>query len=81
MSLFPAPDTFIREVAPVRVFSGGVKTGPSDEPPLNKYARIKETPNSFNRDLNPVIRVLQATGVIPITKTPRGTTSLQQAGA
>jgi hypothetical protein len=46
--------------------------------PQNKFIAVKDTLNSFNRELNPIIKVLQVSGIIPITKTPRGMTSLRQ---
>ncbi|XP_023713960.1 gustatory and odorant receptor 24-like [Cryptotermes secundus] len=82
MSAFPGSDTrlnttniLIREVAPVSMFSDNqqlVKTNPSNETPQNKFTGVKDTLNSFNRELNPIIKVLQVSGIIPITKTPRG---------
>jgi hypothetical protein len=53
-----------------------VKTNPSNEASQNTFTGVKDTLNSFNRDLNPVIKVLQVSGIIPITKTHRGTTVL-----
>jgi hypothetical protein len=87
MSVFPASNTsnvFIREVAPVSLFGSGrqlVKTARrNNELPQNKFTGVKETLNSFNRDLNPIIKVLQVSGIIPITKTARGMTALSQSG-
>jgi hypothetical protein len=84
MSVFPASDTrldtanfFVREVAPVNLFSDNQqfsKKSLNSEIPQNKFTGVKDTLNSFNRDLNPIIRVLQVSGIIPITKTPRGIT-------
>jgi hypothetical protein len=89
MSVFPTSDTrlnttnfLIREVATVSMFGGNqqiVKTNPSNETRQNKFTGVKDTLNSFNRELTPIIRVLQGSGIIPITKTPRGITSLSQA--
>jgi hypothetical protein len=89
MSVFPGSDRrlnttnfLIREVAPVSMFSDNkqlVKTRPSNETSQNKFTGVKDTLNSFNRELNPIIRVLQVSGIVPITKTPRGITSLNQA--
>lgn len=82
MSAFPGSDTrlnttnfLIRDVAPVSMFSDNqqlVKTNPRNETPQNKFTGVKDTLNSFNRELNPIIKVLQVSGIIPITKTPRG---------
>jgi hypothetical protein len=82
MSVFPGPNAtsfFIREVAPGSVISDGrqLKTGPGNDVPHNKFMVVKETPNSFNRDLNPIIKVLQVSGIIPITKTTRGMAQLR----
>ena len=84
MSVFPASNTrlntadfFIREVAPVTLSSNNQqvnKKSPNSEIPPNKFTGPKDTLNSFNRDLNPIIKVLQVSGVIPITKTTRGIT-------
>jgi hypothetical protein len=84
MSVFPASnsrlntaDFFIREVAPVTLLSGNQqvnKKSPNSEDLQNKFTGLKDTLNSFNRDLNPIIRVLQVSGIIPITKTTRGIT-------
>jgi hypothetical protein len=84
MSVFPASNTrlntadfFIREVAPVTLFGDNqqfVKKSPNNEVPQNKFTGVKDTLNSFNRDLGPIIRVLQVSGIIPITKTRRGIT-------
>jgi len=84
MSVFPESDTrlnragfFIREVAPLSLLSDNQqasKKSPNSEVPQNKFTEIKDTLNSFNRDLNPIIRVLQVSGIIPITKTTRGIT-------
>jgi hypothetical protein len=63
-----APVTLLRDNQQVN------KKSPNSEFPQNKFTGIKDTLNSFNRDLNPIIRVLQVSGIIPITKTPRGTT-------
>jgi len=67
----------IREVAPVTLLSDNqqvIKKSPNSELPQNKFTGLKDTLNSFNRDLNPIIRVLQVSGIIPITKTTRGIT-------
>jgi hypothetical protein len=84
MSVFPTSDTrmntadvYIREIAPVTSFSDNQqvnKKSPNSEVPQNKLTGLKDTLNSFNRDLNPIIRVLQVSGIIPITKTTRGIT-------
>lgn len=84
MAVFPAANTrlntadlFKREVAPVTLLRDNQqvnKKSPNSEFPQNKFTGIKDTLNSFNRDLNPIIRVLQVSGIIPITKTPRGIT-------
>jgi hypothetical protein len=85
MSVVPASNTrlntrgfFLHEVAPVTLLSDnqqGNKKSPDSEFPQNKFTVIKDTLNSFNRDLNPIIRVLQVSGIIPITRTTRGITS------
>jgi hypothetical protein len=86
--VFPGSDTrlnttsfLVREVAPVSMFGDNQRlvTNPSNEIPKNKFTAVKDTLNSFNRELNPIIKVLQVSGIIPITKTPRGMTSLSQA--
>jgi hypothetical protein len=84
MSVFPASDTrlntadvFVHEVAPVTLCGDTqqfVKKSPNNDVPKNIFTGVKDTLNSFNRDLNPIIRVLQVSGIIPITKTPRGIT-------
>ena len=84
MSVFPGSNTrmnteefLIREVAPVTLLSDNqqvIKKSPNSELPQNKFTGLKDTLNSFNRDLNPIIRVLQVSGIIPITKTTRGIT-------
>jgi hypothetical protein len=85
MSVFPGSDTrlnttnfLIREVAPVSML-GDNKQLVKTKTPQNKFAAVKDTLNSFNRELNPIIKVLQVSGIIPIMKTPRGMTSLRQA--
>lgn len=86
MSVFPASNTtngFVREIAPISLFGPRgqfVKTIPSNEIPRSKLTGVKESPNSFNRDLNPIIKVLQLAGIIPITKTARGKTALRLIG-
>jgi len=84
MSVFPASNTrlnteglSIREVAPLTLLSDNqqvIKKSPNSELPQNKFTGLKDTLNSFNRDLNPIIKVLQVSGIIPITKTTRGIT-------
>jgi hypothetical protein len=84
MPVFPASNNrlntegfIIREVAPATLLSDNqqvIKKSPNSELPQNELTGIKDTLNSFNRDLNPIIRVLQVSGIIPITKTTRGIT-------
>jgi hypothetical protein len=84
MSVVPASnirlntrDLFIHEVAPVTLLSDNQQLNkkiPESEVPQNEFTGLKDTLNSFNRDLNPIIRVLQVSGIIPITRTTRGIT-------
>ncbi|KAJ9586775.1 hypothetical protein L9F63_019643, partial [Diploptera punctata] len=73
-------EMFVREVAPMSIFSTDKlnkpdlhEDGTQNKLKNNDVVVTAETLNSYNRDLNPVLKVLQFTGVFPFSKTRRGT--------